>query len=233
MRRQTTVRAIAIFLALATALFAPTAVMTRAAPSTPVSSPISDPCASQAKGTPESGGMAQGAATAASTVDFDLAFIDMMIPHHRSAVAMAQVAVVRGEHQEVRDLAQSIIESQQAEIQQMQTWRDAWYPGAPTTPMDQIQNVLGMHDSSMSRMMNPAVEAQTLCNAAGPFDEAFLQQMLPHHMSAVAAAKVALTQAEHPEIKQLAQAIIDSQQREINEMQGWLSAWYGATPAAG
>jgi len=115
----------------------------------------------------------------------------------------------------------------------MQTWRETWFPGAPLTPMDQIQNAMGMHESGMSQMMDSAMEAQKLCHAAGPFDEAFLQQMLPHHASAVKAGQAALTRAVHLEIKTLAQQIFDAQQREIAEMQSWLSVWYGATPTVG
>ena len=67
---------------------------------------------------------------------FDLMFIDMMTPHHASAVAMAQVALPRAEHPELRALAEQIIESQSAEIEQMQTWRDEWFPGASAMPME-------------------------------------------------------------------------------------------------
>lgn len=64
---------------------------------------------------------------------FDLAFLDLMIPHHQSAVAMAQTALQYAQHQEIRTLAQQIIDAQQAEIAQMQSWRETWYGGTPTT----------------------------------------------------------------------------------------------------
>ena len=60
----------------------------------------------------------------------DRAFIDAMIPHHRGAIEMAQAAGSQAQHQEIKDLASSIIAAQQKEIGQMQDWRKSWYPAA-------------------------------------------------------------------------------------------------------
>jgi len=57
---------------------------------------------------------------------FDLAFIDMMIPHHEGAVRMAQVELERGENPEMQALARSIMAAQKREIAQMREWRAAW-----------------------------------------------------------------------------------------------------------
>ena len=57
--------------------------------------------------------------------------------------------------------------------------------------------------------------------------------MLPHHANAVNVSQIALTRAFHPEITAIARQIIEAQQREIAELQTWLSAWYGATPTTG
>ena len=62
----------------------------------------------------------------ATTEGFDLAFIDAMVPHHQRAVMMAQVATMRAEHPELQALAQTMIDDQQREIEQMQAWRAAW-----------------------------------------------------------------------------------------------------------
>jgi uncharacterized protein (DUF305 family)/uncharacterized cupredoxin-like copper-binding protein len=179
--------------------------------------------------------------------DFDLMFIDMMIPHHQGAIAMAKVALTEGEHQEIRDLARAIIKSQQSEIDQLQTWRDEWYPDVPEMPMDQVSQIMGQMPSMMAtpnagmldmtsimeHMGDPAAGAEALRSVTGPFDQAFIEMMVPHHQSAVAMAAVALGEARHPEITELAEAIIEDQQREIGQMQAWLEEWYGATPEAG
>ncbi|HEY9658217.1 MAG TPA: DUF305 domain-containing protein, partial [Allocoleopsis sp.] len=60
--------------------------------------------------------------------DFDRAFIEEMIPHHQMGVMMAQMVLMRGDRPEIQALAQSIIDTQTAEINQMQQWYQAWYP---------------------------------------------------------------------------------------------------------
>ena len=59
----------------------------------------------------------------------DRAFLEDMIMHHRMAVMMAQslLAGRRTDREEVILFAQSIIETQNAEIEQMETWLREWY----------------------------------------------------------------------------------------------------------
>ncbi len=61
---------------------------------------------------------------------FDLMFIDLMIGHHQMAIEAGMMAEQQATRDEVRDLAQKIIEKQQAEIEQMKAWRLAWYGSA-------------------------------------------------------------------------------------------------------
>ncbi|HJU47965.1 MAG TPA: DUF305 domain-containing protein [Gaiellaceae bacterium] len=76
---------------------------------------------------------------AATGNDFDLMFIDMMIPHHQGAVEMAREALTKAEHPEIKRFAQAVIKAQQSEISQMNKWKAAWggskataSPAAPT-----------------------------------------------------------------------------------------------------
>ncbi|MDP8953173.1 MAG: DUF305 domain-containing protein [Actinomycetota bacterium] len=59
---------------------------------------------------------------------FDRAFIDAMMPHHESAVAMAEVALEESENPEIRRIAEDIVSAQKREISQMREWREEWYP---------------------------------------------------------------------------------------------------------
>jgi uncharacterized protein (DUF305 family) len=58
---------------------------------------------------------------------FDLRFLNAMIPHHQGAVTMAQQALEKSDRPEVKKLAQDIVDSQQKEIDQMNQWKKAWY----------------------------------------------------------------------------------------------------------
>jgi uncharacterized protein (DUF305 family) len=59
--------------------------------------------------------------------EFDLRFINAMIPHHEGAVEMAEDLRENSDRPEMQALADDIISAQQAEIDQMATWRQDWY----------------------------------------------------------------------------------------------------------
>ena len=61
------------------------------------------------------------ALAAASGPEFDRLFLSQMIPHHRSAVAMAETEIADGSNPDAVDMAREIVESQTAEIEEMQT----------------------------------------------------------------------------------------------------------------
>ena len=55
-------------------------------------------------------------------------------------------------------------------------------------------------------------------------DVAFTSGMLPHHIGAVKMAEVELKYGKDPEMRKLAENIINAQQAEIEQMQKWLKA---------
>ena len=63
---------------------------------------------------------------AASGDAYNLEFVNQMIPHHEGALAMAKEAATKGEHAEIKTLANQIIKEQEAEIKQMQAWKTQW-----------------------------------------------------------------------------------------------------------
>jgi len=60
-----------------------------------------------------------------NSANFDRAFINDMIPHHKMGVMMASW-VLNSKHPELRKLAMSIIQSQSAEIEQMYNYSQSW-----------------------------------------------------------------------------------------------------------
>ena len=61
-------------------------------------------------------------------------------------------------------------------------------------------------------------------------DVAFAAGMLPHHIGAVKMAEVELKYGKDPEMRKLAEDIINAQQAEIAQMQKWLKAHNKKSP---
>ena len=172
-------------------------------------------------GSKDSGAMmAMDSSPNAASAPYDLQFLDTMSAHHQAAIEMAKPAETKSQHPELKTLARNIVDDQQKEIAQMKSWRDQWYAGKPKA-MNMAMS--GMMDSMKGMDMGKLNAA-----SGNDFDLMFISMMTPHHEGAVTMAKEALMKAEHPEIRKLAQQIIDSQSREIAEMNKWKAAWSGS-----
>lgn len=79
-----------------------------------------------------------------------------------------------------------------------------------------------MNMSDMMSSMNKNLEGKT----GDEFDMAFISEMILHHEGAVEMAELALTNAGHQEIKDLAQVIISAQNKEISDMKAWQTTWF-------
>lgn len=157
--------------------------------------------------------------------NFDLRFMDAMIPHHQGAVKMAQEALQKSKRPEIKKLAQSIIADQDKEIAQMQQWHKAWYASAANTPMAWDSKTKGMMPMSQDHM-NSMMMNMDLGAADDQFDLRFINAMTPHHESAIVMANDALQKSTRPEVQKLAKAIVSSQQTEAAQMKQWRKAWY-------
>ncbi len=140
---------------------------------------------------------------------FDLQFIDQMIVHHQMAIMSSEHMISDSERPELRQLAENIQESQSEQIEQMQAWRNEWYPDAGPT------------SGTTNGMMDDGMMEQQMMGGDNA-DAMFLRMMIPHHQDAIDMSEEALERAEHPELKELAQTIIDEQSAEIELMQGYL-----------
>ncbi len=152
---------------------------------------------------------------------FDLQFIDQMIMHHEGAIMSSEHMIADSKRPELRMLSENIEESQSEQVEQMQAWRERWYPDAGRTfgMMDPTRMEEMMGDGMMEEMMGGSMQEMMGGDAT---DEMFLEMMIPHHELAVEMSEKALKEAEHPELKELAQKIKDEQSAEIELMRGYL-----------
>jgi uncharacterized protein (DUF305 family) len=153
-----------------------------------------------------SGADATAALNRLSGKAFDRAFLSMMIPHHQAALAMSKAVLPLSRDAQVKGWAQSIVNLQQAEI----------------NVMTALLKPLGGPDTTMAAMMDPMKRMAQSVGAAKNPDQAFVQDMTPHHASAISMASLALQKSSSPAVLKLAQNIVLAQARELYEFRTWL-----------
>jgi uncharacterized protein (DUF305 family) len=155
----------------------------------------------------------------------DGAFIAEMVPHHEGAIEMAEIASEQGEHPEIQELARDIIASQAAEVEELEVAHEKLFD-APLGDVEHGSLGLSEADSGMAHDASALVDAD-------PFDQEFIDMMIPHHQGAIRMARIELESGQDEELKTLAQEIIEAQSAEIDEMNQWREQWFGAPSPAG
>lgn len=155
----------------------------------------------------------------------DGAFVAAMVPHHESAIEMAEIAQSRAEHPQVKALADQIIELQSAEIEELEAIHQRLFDG----PIGSIDHgSMGM-DEHARRMDGDTAMLETV----KPFDRTFIDMMIPHHRGAIEMSHIELSEGSDEETMALADEILAAQSSEIEEMNRWRKQWYGAPSPEG
>ena len=160
----------------------------------------------------------------ASTMDAH--FIEQMIPHHEDAITMAELAKDLAKRQEVKTLAQNIIDSQSKEIGQMKSWYKDWYGRNLPTGSNVMQQHGMITGSSMHMGMMGNETDMTRLQEADDFDRVFIEDMIPHHQMAVMMASMLKNGTNREEMRKLADDIVSAQTKEIDSMRSWYKDWY-------
>lgn len=82
---------------------------------------------------------------------------------------------------------------------------------------------------------NGKMMMKSMGNRSGPgsSDQAFIQNMIPHHQATITMAQTALVEASRSQIITLAKNIIAAQTKEIAQMEKWYKQWFGMPVPAG
>lgn len=154
----------------------------------------------------------------------DLAFVQMMVPHHAQALEMARLARTRAEDRRVRSLAERIEAAQGPEILLMAAWLDEQgvdVPSASDDPLDYDHGAHG-HDG-MEGMLAPAEMARLRAARGGAFDRLFLRGMVAHHRGALSMAEAVAVGGTALQVNELAGDVAVGQSAEIARMQELLA----------
>lgn len=179
----------------------------------------------------ESSAGAESSDESAEFNNADVTFVQGMIPHHRGALAMAQMADGRAEDPRVTELANRIEAAQEPEIETMTGWLEEWGEPLPAETDDSMGSMdhgstdMGGMDMEGVDMEGMSAEDMAALEAAsGPeFDRMWLEMMGIHHRGAVEMARTEIAEGSNADAVALAEEIADSQAAEIEEMETLLA----------
>jgi uncharacterized protein (DUF305 family) len=152
---------------------------------------------------------------------FDEQYIAGMFAHHEGAVNMSEKALAFAGKQEIKDLANDIVQSQSREMTTLLDWQEKWgyertynggHNGHTGGGAAMADDMIGMQDSLEGK-------------EGKEFDVIFLKQMIIHHTQAIDMSKPAATNAKRDEIKTFAHNVITAQEKEIQLMKQWQQEW--------
>jgi uncharacterized protein (DUF305 family) len=249
MRRFSILLSAVMLVSSAVALSRPTAVAQQGTP--PAAGLADDPCAAVGQGslpammTPgpmwpdmmTPGAMGPGMMMG----DPELMTLDMLRYHVMVDTAIARVAVARAEQPEVRRLAEEVLRARQAEADQLNQWRQQWYPGQPELPVGPMMGMMmgPMMESMMQGTPWPGMPAMPtmaemlpimgmmgmgpqsfvteLCSVS-PVDSAVVDAMTVSTQMTQAMPRMMQQWVTRPELRQFAQDAAATRQQELEEL---------------
>lgn len=138
--------------------------------------------------------------------NLDLRYIDGMIAHHLSAIAMAEQAVENSDRSEIRELSHAIIDADTKDIERLYQLKKEWYGN--TNEITEFQEInLGPKDEQ--------------------FDLRFLNALIIHHHEAIDVAKDVQTKSYRAEVLNTASSVITGLSASLETLTSWRQQWYG------
>jgi len=162
---------------------------------------------------------------AGDTKAMETAFLTGMAHHHGTAIEMSKIAQERGQSPFVKGLAEDIVSTQERELGEMEKIYER-LDGGELKPDPMAHDGLGL--SAEQAGMTHTPDTNEMLEKANPFDRAFVDEMVPHHTGAVKMAEVILESTKDADLRKLAEGIVATQEREIEEMNAFRTKEYGA-----
>lgn len=150
--------------------------------------------------------------------DPDTTFAKSMLGHRRGALDMANLQLKYGSDPSMRQLAQSVINLQQGEINIL----NKWLASHPDTARAKLETPFVQQE--YRDIAQSMLDEMTLSTADLVADMAFARIMLEHFVSADQMATIELKYGTDEELLALAQQIINEHYPNIMILQNWLAA---------
>jgi uncharacterized protein (DUF305 family) len=154
----------------------------------------------------------------------DVAFMQMMVPHHAQALEMSRLARSRAEDGQVRAMAERIRAGQAPEILAMAAWLEERGMEVPRADEDPARYDHGAHGHSEMAGMLTQQEMGRLRAARGrEFDRLFLRGMIAHHRGAIRMARDVQQEGTDVRVAEMAADVRAVQTAEIDRMRRLLA----------
>jgi uncharacterized protein (DUF305 family) len=140
----------------------------------------------------------------------DALFVQLLIPHHRQGVEIAQLGAARATNPDVRVLASAIVATQQDEATRMAGWLQAWQQPATAAaagPETAAKRIAGLRKA-----------------AGKDFDREFLTMLIAHQDEAIKLAETESQGGRNLNALTFAKQIQQSRDGEIKQMRSYLDA---------
>lgn len=144
-------------------------------------------------------------------------FAMMMKSHHEGGIAMAKEELRSGTDDELKQIAQKIIDKQTSEVNELQSYIDSRKNPEKNYDPAKKDEGFGKHMSeNMNMMMNmPKIEA------GASVDKQFAQMMIAHHQSGIHMAEGYVQYGKDQALLTMAKKMIEDEKKEIEELKKW------------
>ncbi len=139
-------------------------------------------------------------------------FAALMKVHHMGALDMARAEIANGTSAELKTMAQQMVQAQEREIAELNTFISG-------------QQTREGGDAFYREAMKQMDEMKMDMDHSGSYDAQFAKMMIPHHQGAIDMSKAYLkANGKEEKLKAMAKKIITDQEKEIGQLQKWLSS---------
>lgn len=140
-------------------------------------------------------------------------FLANMIPHHQGAINSSKLLLEYSSDKKLKEIAQNIIKAQEKEIIEFKEILDKKAYKETKISKKDYENFVKDEKDIMKKMMH----SMHMVKASKNIEKDFMQAMIHHHQGAVDLSKQILSLSKDDKIRQIAQNIIEKQEKEIQD----------------
>lgn len=148
--------------------------------------------------------------------NIEIDFLKDMIPHHQGAINSSRIYLDNGKNDKLKEIARNIISSQEEEIRYFVELLES-------LPKNISKDYVAYH-SKAKQAMDDMMKDMHKIKASGNIDADFIKAMIIHHTGAIRSATDVLAHTTNEKIKEIANNIIQVQDKEIKNMEDILKS---------